>query len=225
MVHEDCLFVMPIHANALLLVLSWTPDAVDGYVGYIKLWLPVFHIGYFKSTITTLQCICKTCSSILLTEEDYRKFLRQFRHAFPGGTHSSIRMSPLISCCQQCSQVQRRKVYDGAMQTSTFGADGEGWAVQASGREMQACAAVPSLRGHQWACEVGHPPCSLCCFNIPNEYISGEFNTLKLQKQMCQFTGRCQEGSSYSMISLQRTSRSSTSTLLSLMKPSSTMSR
>ncbi len=98
MVHEDCLVVMPIHANVLLLVLSWTPDAVDGYVGYIKLWLPVFHIGYFKSTITTLQCICKTCSSILLTEEDYRKFLRQFRHAFPGGTHSSIRMSPLISC-------------------------------------------------------------------------------------------------------------------------------
>ncbi|CAL8471480.1 g11022 [Coccomyxa elongata] len=51
-----------------------------GHFGYIKLWLPVFHIGYFKSTITTLQCICKTCSSILLTEEDYRKFLRQFRH-------------------------------------------------------------------------------------------------------------------------------------------------
>ncbi|EIE19808.1 beta and beta-prime subunits of DNA dependent RNA-polymerase [Coccomyxa subellipsoidea C-169] len=51
-----------------------------GHFGYIKLWLPVFHIGYLKSTLTTLQCICKTCSSILLPEEDYRRFLRLFRN-------------------------------------------------------------------------------------------------------------------------------------------------
>ena len=37
--------------------------------GHIKLWLPVFHIGYWKSMLSTLQCICKSCSSILLPEE------------------------------------------------------------------------------------------------------------------------------------------------------------
>jgi hypothetical protein len=30
-----------------------------GHYGYVKLALPVFHIGYFRPTITMLQCICK----------------------------------------------------------------------------------------------------------------------------------------------------------------------
>lgn len=48
--------------------------------------LPVFHIGYFKHTIQILQCICKTCSRILLHDDpnpngkkEYTRFLRHFR--------------------------------------------------------------------------------------------------------------------------------------------------
>ncbi len=35
--------------------------AVDcvGHYGYIKLALPVFHIGYFRHILAILQCICK----------------------------------------------------------------------------------------------------------------------------------------------------------------------
>ena len=40
-----------------------------GHYGYIKLELPVFHIGYFKSVLTLLQCICKRCGRVLLPEE------------------------------------------------------------------------------------------------------------------------------------------------------------
>ena len=36
--------------------------------GYIRLMLPVFHIGYLKKTIAVLACICKTCSRVLLDE-------------------------------------------------------------------------------------------------------------------------------------------------------------
>lgn len=32
-----------------------------GHFGYIKLVLPVFHIGYFKAIISILQEICKVC--------------------------------------------------------------------------------------------------------------------------------------------------------------------
>ena len=39
-----------------------------GHFGYIKLALPVFHIGYFKHIYSFLQCICKTCSRVLLSE-------------------------------------------------------------------------------------------------------------------------------------------------------------
>ena len=30
-----------------------------GHFGFIKLALPVFHIGYFKNTLNLCQCICK----------------------------------------------------------------------------------------------------------------------------------------------------------------------
>jgi hypothetical protein len=44
--------------------------------GYIRLELPVFHIGYFKNTVQILQAICKGCSHVLLNEEERRGFLR-----------------------------------------------------------------------------------------------------------------------------------------------------
>ncbi|KAH8106355.1 beta and beta-prime subunits of DNA dependent RNA-polymerase [Cristinia sonorae] len=50
-----------------------------GHYAYIKLALPLFHIGYFKHTIGILQCICKTCSRVLLEEPDRRSYLKRFR--------------------------------------------------------------------------------------------------------------------------------------------------
>ena len=68
----------------------------NGHFGYIKLALPVFHIGYVKMIIGLLQRICKVkreclslrlpyvdilqdCARILLTEKDRRSFLRDLR--------------------------------------------------------------------------------------------------------------------------------------------------
>ncbi|KAG8885857.1 hypothetical protein FRB98_001570 [Tulasnella sp. 332] len=50
-----------------------------GHYAYIKLVLPVFHIGYFKHIITILQDICKTCARVLLDENDRRLYLKRFR--------------------------------------------------------------------------------------------------------------------------------------------------
>ncbi|KAH9928960.1 beta and beta-prime subunits of DNA dependent RNA-polymerase [Fomitopsis serialis] len=50
-----------------------------GHYAYIKLCVPVFHIGYFKHTISILQCICKTCARVLLEEPDRRTYLKRFR--------------------------------------------------------------------------------------------------------------------------------------------------
>ncbi|TFK64915.1 beta and beta-prime subunits of DNA dependent RNA-polymerase [Pluteus cervinus] len=50
-----------------------------GHYAYIKLVVPVFHIGYFKHTIGVLQCICKTCARVLLDEPDRRVYLKRFR--------------------------------------------------------------------------------------------------------------------------------------------------
>ncbi|KFM26649.1 DNA-directed RNA polymerase III subunit rpc1 [Auxenochlorella protothecoides] len=50
-----------------------------GHFGYIKLELPVFHIGYLKNTVQILQCVCKTCSRVLLPAGERSAFLRRFR--------------------------------------------------------------------------------------------------------------------------------------------------
>ncbi|KAK7689907.1 hypothetical protein QCA50_006546 [Cerrena zonata] len=56
-------------------------NSVDcvGHYAYIKLCVPVFHIGFFKHTISILQCICKTCARVLLEEPDRRSYLKRFR--------------------------------------------------------------------------------------------------------------------------------------------------
>ena len=41
-----------------------------GHFGYVRLSLPIFHIGFFKKIIEILRCICKNCSRILLPEEE-----------------------------------------------------------------------------------------------------------------------------------------------------------
>ncbi|KAF8211700.1 hypothetical protein K438DRAFT_1807744 [Mycena galopus ATCC 62051] len=50
-----------------------------GHYAYIKLAMPVFHIGFFKHAIAILQCICKTCARVLLEEPDRRVFIKRFR--------------------------------------------------------------------------------------------------------------------------------------------------
>jgi hypothetical protein len=67
--------------------------------GYIRLWLPVFHIGYLKSTLVTLQCICKTCSAVLLPAEERRKFLKSLRRAvLPSAPLTPLPCSASLAC-------------------------------------------------------------------------------------------------------------------------------
>ena len=54
----------------------------SGHFGYIRLNLPLFHIGYFKKVINILQCICKVvsaqqyCARVLLPEEQISFYKR-----------------------------------------------------------------------------------------------------------------------------------------------------
>lgn len=48
-----------------------------GHYGYLDLALPIFHVGFFRSTIVILQTICKTCSRVLLPPQEKKQFLDQ----------------------------------------------------------------------------------------------------------------------------------------------------
>lgn len=76
----------------------------QGHFGHIKLALPVFHVGYFKSTIQILQAVCKKCASILLSEEDRRQFLIELRRP---GIDNLKRMATLKKVLDQCKKQRR----------------------------------------------------------------------------------------------------------------------
>lgn len=54
-------------------------DQCAGHFGYVRLELPVFHIGYFKHVLTILQCVCKVCARALLSPAERTTLLRRMR--------------------------------------------------------------------------------------------------------------------------------------------------
>jgi DNA-directed RNA polymerase III subunit RPC1 len=83
-----------------------------GHFGYIRLALPIFHIGYFKYIINILQCICKTCAKVLLKKEDKDNFKRSLfakRHKSSKAREkifkSIIEMNKKIKNCEYCGAV------------------------------------------------------------------------------------------------------------------------
>ncbi|RLV91968.1 DNA-directed RNA polymerase III subunit RPC1 [Spathaspora sp. JA1] len=75
-----------------------------GHFGHIRLALPVFHVGYFKSIIQVLQCICKNCSGILLDEQSRRTFLNDLRKP---NIDNLRRMKILKKILDQCKKQRR----------------------------------------------------------------------------------------------------------------------
>jgi DNA-directed RNA polymerase beta' subunit len=64
--------------------------------GYIRLELPVFHVGYFKNIVAILQCVCKTCARVMVPEDERRQYLRRFR-----SPHTEVRRHP-PACSLAC---------------------------------------------------------------------------------------------------------------------------
>ena len=49
------------------------------FLRYIDLELPVYHVGHFRTTVTLLQMICKSCSALLLTDAQKTNFHRSLK--------------------------------------------------------------------------------------------------------------------------------------------------
>lgn len=44
-------------------------ETCPGHFGHLKLHMPIVHIGFFKSLLNILKCVCKTCGNVLLPEQ------------------------------------------------------------------------------------------------------------------------------------------------------------
>jgi DNA-directed RNA polymerase III subunit RPC1 len=72
-----------------------------GHFGYIRLALPVFHIGYLRHTIHLLQCICKKCSRILLGDSERHTFLAKMRNPKTDILAKSASMKKVVDKCKK----------------------------------------------------------------------------------------------------------------------------
>ncbi|XP_953288.1 DNA-directed RNA polymerase III largest subunit (RPC homologue), putative [Theileria annulata] len=78
-----------------------------GHWGHIKLALPVFHIGFFKYTIQILYCICKKCSSLLLSEESIKKFYELHKKAQDDPVLKPLIFKNIVQDCKKISKCPR----------------------------------------------------------------------------------------------------------------------
>ena len=85
-----------------------------GHFGYVKLALPVFHIGYFKATLELLHNICKTCSKVLLDEDTLRRLSHKMRDPTVGALQK-VKIRKVITekcrkvrCCPHCGAYNGR---------------------------------------------------------------------------------------------------------------------
>lgn len=53
-----------------------------GHFGFIRLHLPVFHHGMFSYILEALNKVCKSCSRVLLTEEERTRYLEKLRNPY-----------------------------------------------------------------------------------------------------------------------------------------------
>ncbi|KAK3608217.1 hypothetical protein CHS0354_039236 [Potamilus streckersoni] len=83
-----------------------------GHYGYIDLELPCFHIGFFRTTITVLQMICKTCSKLLLKRED-RQFFQEAVKKPMTYLQRKITKRKVWEKCRKVSQCPHCGAYNG----------------------------------------------------------------------------------------------------------------
>ncbi|CAM9945793.1 unnamed protein product, partial [Phaeothamnion confervicola] len=75
-----------------------------GHYGHILLELPVFHIGYFKHTLALLQCICKTCSRVLLPQALRITFLHKMRAAWADSLRRASIFKKIADKCKKATR-------------------------------------------------------------------------------------------------------------------------
>ncbi|KAM0675865.1 DNA-directed RNA polymerase III subunit C1 (rpo31) [Gurleya vavrai] len=73
-----------------------------GHFGSINLYLPVFHVGFFKHTYNILQCVCKTCGALLVNKS---KLIQ--KKALKNLIEESRRVSKCSSCQSSNFSIKR----------------------------------------------------------------------------------------------------------------------
>ncbi|EFC49521.1 predicted protein [Naegleria gruberi] len=74
-----------------------------GHYGYVKLELPVFHIGFISNVVEVLQRICKDCSRVLLSDSEIQSFRNKFKRPMDNQQKKAL-YKKVGELCKKCSQ-------------------------------------------------------------------------------------------------------------------------
>jgi DNA-directed RNA polymerase III subunit RPC1 len=87
----------------------------NGHFGHVRLALPCFHYGYMKKTIDVLSCVCKSCSRILLPEQEFRVALKAIRRPGLDNLRKKALCKKILLDCRKIKICTRCKDYNGAV--------------------------------------------------------------------------------------------------------------
>ena len=73
----------------------------SGHFGFIQLELPVFHAGYFKHTLTILQCVCKRCSRVLIPPDQRQATLKKLIHTKMDALARAASFKKVVEQCKR----------------------------------------------------------------------------------------------------------------------------
>ncbi|KAL3734156.1 hypothetical protein ACJRO7_023493 [Eucalyptus globulus] len=71
-----------------------------GHFGHLELAKPMFHIGFMKTVLSIMRCVCFSCSKILVDEEDH-KFKQALRI-----TNPKNRLKKILDACKNKSKCE-----------------------------------------------------------------------------------------------------------------------
>lgn len=91
-----------------------TMTECPGHFGFLKLAMPVFHVGYFKHTVSILQCICKTCSRVLLNDEDRERHMRRTHKNMEPSMNLKV-LKAVIDDCKKMRTCRYCGAYNGSV--------------------------------------------------------------------------------------------------------------
>lgn len=86
-----------------------------GHFGHIDLPFPVFHTGYFRFILLTLQSICKKCSRLLLPIDKRREYLTKIQRARNSYLERKILHDIITKLCKKQKCCPHCKAFNGTV--------------------------------------------------------------------------------------------------------------
>jgi len=90
-----------------------------GHFGFVRLALPVFHVGFYTHTYTIMQCICKACGRLLMEPEHRDRFLNRLRRPTTDDFTRASLQKKVVELCKKVRRCPHCQFYNAVLRKGT----------------------------------------------------------------------------------------------------------